>query len=40
MVRQGQGQGWWPCWRQVVAGYVSADAMAGAHQEVSLPLGD
>ena len=30
------GQGW----RQTVAGYVSADDMAGACQEVGLPMGD
>ena len=33
---QGGGQGW----RQAVAGYVSADDMAGADQEMGLPLGD
>ena len=35
MVRCG-GQGW----GQAVAGHVSADDMAGADQEVGLPLGD
>ena len=30
------GQGW----RQAVVGYVSADDMAGADQEVGLPLGE
>ena len=41
MLRQGQGQGGGQGWEQaVVAGYVSADDMAGADQEVGLPLGD
>ena len=40
MLRQGQGQGGGQGWRQAVAGHVSADDMAGADQEVGLPLGD
>ena len=40
MLRQGQRQGGGQRWRQAVAGYVSSDDMAGADQEVGLPLGD
>ena len=40
MLRQGQGLGSGQSWRQAVAGYVSVDDMAGADQEVGLPLGD
>ena len=37
---QGQEQGGGQIWRQAVAGYVSADDMSGADQELGLPLGD
>ena len=40
MLRQGQGLGGGQGWGQAVAGYVSADDMAGADQKVGLPLGD
>ena len=40
MLRLGQGHGGGQGWGQVVAGHVSADDMAGADQDVVLPLGD
>ena len=40
MLRQGQEQGGGQGCGQAVAGHMSADDMAGADQEVGLPLGD
>ena len=40
MLRQGQGQGGGQGLRQAVAGFVLADDMEGADQEVGLSLGD
>ena len=40
MHRQVQGHGGSQGWGHAVTGHVSADDMAGADQEVVLPLGD